>query len=86
MIGTKSVNLGIRPTNLAYGTGLCARQNGDGIAKKEKLCKYGNQILVIWGMSAARRQPTRGEETQVRGNEYASVLKSSVVSLKYLYM
>jgi hypothetical protein len=31
--------------------GLCARQNGDGIAKKEKLRKYGNQILVIWGMS-----------------------------------
>ncbi len=31
--------------------GLCARQNGYGIAKKEKLRKYGNQILVIWGMS-----------------------------------
>ena len=25
--------------------GLCARQNGDGIAKKEKLRRFGNQIL-----------------------------------------
>jgi hypothetical protein len=31
--------------------GLCARQNGDGIAKKEKLRKSGNQTSVIWRMS-----------------------------------
>jgi hypothetical protein len=31
--------------------GLCARQNGDDIAKKEKLRKSGNQTSVIWRMS-----------------------------------
>jgi hypothetical protein len=30
---------------------MCARQNGDGIAKKEELRQYCNQILVVRGMS-----------------------------------
>jgi hypothetical protein len=33
-----------------------ARQTGDGIAKKEKLRQYGNQILVIWRISGKTAQ------------------------------
>jgi hypothetical protein len=36
--------------------GRRAPQNEDLIAKKEKLRKSGNQIFVIWGMSADNKE------------------------------
>jgi hypothetical protein len=36
LIGTKSVNLGIRPSNLAYGTRFARGKTGTDIAKKIK--------------------------------------------------
>jgi hypothetical protein len=47
---------------------LCARQNGDGIAKEEKLRKSGNQILGHLGNVGEGRSDARAEEAESLGS------------------
>jgi hypothetical protein len=50
LIGTKSVNLGIRPSNLAYETGFVRRRMGTPLPKRKSCTNLAIKSSVIWGM------------------------------------